>query len=151
MKKTLPNGCNSNGRYFFSPSFTGSERIFSGTISSNKSFWTSHHLSFRSDGILPLTRHYFLKSLRISPIQNTTDVLPIIIAQSISFKTVTLNISPPNVTISHCPPMMIKATNKNPPLLSSEANADFSLINALALNMFQNCSITKMVKNNESS
>ena len=79
-----------------------------------------------------------LKALHPSPIQSTIEVLPIIIPQSIGCKAVTLNIAPPAVIISHCPTIITRAIIRKPRLWPKEANADFPVIKALALNIFQN-------------
>ena len=79
--------------------------------------------------------------------QRTTDVVTTIMSQSLALRLVTLNISPPNCTISICPTKMTAAMIMNPLQSLILASADLPVMNALALNMFQNCNITKMVKN----
>ena len=95
-------------------------------------------------------RILFIKRI-ISAIHSTVDVEAIIVSQLFSDRGVTLNIVPPNVTIRYCPAIIISATNKKLLLLNNPLNADAPLIKAFALNIFQNCSITKSVKNHDSS
>ena len=45
----------------------------------------------------------------------------------------------------------MSATNKKLLLLNNPLNADAPVIKAFALNIFQNCSITKNVKNHDNS
>lgn len=110
---------------------------------------------FVEEGILYITfiNHYrgFFIARTISPIQSTGEVAARMIPQSAQRSGTTLNISPPTVTISHWPANMTNAINRNPPDRPSPAKADLPLINALALNMFQNCNSTKIVKKSDNS
>ena len=87
----------------------------------------------------------------ISPIMATIDVVRMSCHQSPAESGVTLNISPPKVTMSICPTTISNATNRNPLHFHIEQNADVPVAKALALNMFQNCNITKMVKKSDNS
>ena len=90
--------------------------------------------------------------LRIISLNNSNAIVPPSrYIQSFSARLVTLNISPPKVTMRYCPIKIIKVTNTNPLLLAMELNAVFPVMNALALNKFQNCSNTKIVKKRECS
>ena len=88
---------------------------------------------------------------KISPIMATTDVVSMSCHQSFVDRGVTLNISPPKVTMSICPTTISNATHRNPLHFHIELNADVPVAKALALNMFQNCSITNMVKKSDNS
>ena len=81
-----------------------------------------------------------------SPIHSTIEVPAMMIAQSSGLMGVTLNILPPTVTINTCPTSMITAISPKP-LQPLKWNAERPVLNARALNIFQNCSITNMVKN----
>ncbi|CCY64936.1 unknown [Prevotella sp. CAG:1124] len=61
------------------------------------------------------------------------------------------NILPPKVTIIHCPPRIIASTSSSPLSWVKAWKAEWLEPNDLALNRFQNCSITKVVKNKDSS
>ena len=82
---------------------------------------------------------------------NTIEVDKMSCHQSSMLKGVTPNISPPKVTMRICPTAMRRPTPINPVHFPIAANADVPVANALALNMFQNCSITNMVKKSDSS
>lgn len=95
---------------------------------------------------LPLTM-----SLYISPMINIGDVQRNISTQSIGCNACTVNISPPNVTITTCPIRIMNATSRKLPECLMSWNALLPLMNALALNMFQNCMNTNTVKNTDNS
>ena len=104
--------------------------------------------------ILYVSKFYFLNlpiKRPASPTQRTSEVEPIMIPQSFQDKGTTLNISPPNVTIRYCPTMISKATIKKLLHPFRLANAERPSMNAFALNMFQNWSITKKLKNQDRS
>ena len=63
----------------------------------------------------------------------------------------TLNILPPIFTISTCPTTINSPTPINPAQRHIDAKADVFVANALALNIFQNCNITNMVKKSDNS
>ena len=80
------------------------------------------------------------------------EVPPRMRPQSVQLSGTTLNIFPPKVTMTYCPARMRNATRPNPPMLAPmREKALLFVLNALALNMFQNWRSTKMVKNRESS
>ena len=81
----------------------------------------------------------------------TTDVATIIIIQSQSLIGVTLNILPPKLIIIACTSRIIIAMLTNPLLLFIEFIALRFDLYAFALNMFQNCIMTNIVKNNDNS
>ena len=91
--------------------------------------------------------YFFLRNLTASPIQRTKEVDPIMINQSFIVNGTVRNTSPPNCTISICPTRISRATIINPILCFILLKADLPVAKALALNIFQNCSKTKMVKN----
>ena len=82
---------------------------------------------------------------------STTDVASVSCHQSLADSGVTLNISPPKLTISICPTIISNPIPINPLHFHMHENADVPVANALALNMFQNCNMTNMVKNNDIS
>ena len=86
----------------------------------------------------------------ISPIQSTIDVEPMIITQSEIRRGVTLKNSPPTVTMAICPTRIASAMATNPPA-PLKWKALRPVWNARALNIFQNCRKTKIVKNIDSS
>lgn len=94
-----------------------------------------------------------LPSIRInSPIHRTMEVPAKIRPQSVQLSGTTLNILPPKVTMRYCPARMSRATRPKPPMLAPmRAKALLCVLNALALNMFQNWRRTKTVKNRDSS
>ena len=104
-----------------------------------------------------IEKHYdlcFLINLTISPIQRMTEVPTITRIQSPKGSGITLNISPPKLTIRICPTKMINKVMSKPgnsSLRNSPFKADSQVLKALALKIFQNCMKTKMVKSNDSS
>ena len=108
------------------------------------------------DGACPVSTSctiyiYLLDNLNNSPIHKTREEDPIIIAQSLKDKGITLNISPPKVTIRYWPIKISNATSKKLLLSFKLAKAERPSIKAFALNIFQNCSITKKLKNHDKS
>ena len=93
----------------------------------------------------------FANNRTISPTITTADVASVSCHQSFMLNGVTLNISPPKLTMSICPTIISSPTKINPRHFQIHENADVPVANALALNMFQNCSITNMVKNIDNS
>ena len=81
----------------------------------------------------------------------TIDVVSESCHQSLMLRGVTLNISPPKVTISICPAIIMSPIHKNPVQFHIELKVSCPEANDLALNMFQNCSITNIVKNSDNS
>ena len=72
--------------------------------------------------------------------------------QSRIYKRSTLNISPPKRMITIWPTMISKAIGRNPSAVPVRLEkADLLVRKALALNMFQNWSMTKKVKNKDCS
>ena len=87
-----------------------------------------------------------------SPNHRTREVPAKMRPQSVQLRGTTLNIFPPKVTMRYCPARISRATRPKPPMLAPmRAKALWCVLNALALNMFQNWSRTKMVKNRDSS
>ena len=87
-----------------------------------------------------------------SPNHKTREVPAKMRPQSVQLRGTTLNILPPKVTMRYCPARISRATRPKPPMLAPmRAKALWCVLNALALNMFQNWSRTKMVKNRDSS
>ncbi len=95
---------------------------------------------------------YFFFSVRrqISPIHSTIEVAEIIMAQSVMESGTTLKNLPPICTIAICPTRMKRAISSKPPQ-SFMWKAERPVEKALALNIFQNCRNTNMVKNSDSS
>ena len=86
-----------------------------------------------------------------SPPQRTTLVETIISTHDNVSKAFTRNISPPKDVISHCPSKIrAEIDRKFLHLLSSE-KADLADLNALALNIFQNCKRTNRLKNTDNA
>lgn len=82
-----------------------------------------YHRRLRTLSESPRTFHYFLNKCARSITHHTTDVAAMIITQSIKANGVTENISPPKVTMNHCPTAITAAiaTNEPAPL---KCNAD---------------------------
>ena len=87
----------------------------------------------------------------ISPIQRTSDVEAMIVAHSVSDRGSVRNILPPKVTIIHWPPSIISSTSSSPLSWVKAWKAEWLEPNALALNRFQNWSMTNVVKKSDSS
>lgn len=82
-----------------------------------------------------------------SPTHNTSEVEAIIITQVTKSSGTVRNTAPPNCTIRNCPTKIASTISYIPYDLEIPLKAESVVPNTRALKRFQNCSITKNVKN----
>lgn len=94
--------------------------------------------------------YFFLMRLIIrdsSPIHKTREVPRVIHIHCVKLNGIVLKTLPPKLTTRICPTTMAEATMRKPLLWDNPLKAELFVPKVLALNMFQNCSMTNVVKN----